>query len=512
MQALDRDAEAVESFGKALVLDPKLVVAHFNMANAFERLGRHEEAIARYRRAIALKPDLGEAYINLAGPLMALGRWTEVVECSDQAISLRPNAVQAYCNRGQALFKLERHAESVASYDAALAIDPDYVRALNRKASLDYFLGRYDESLAAAEKTTKLNPKDLKYYLLLAATKQFTLGDPEIARMEKLLQDDQNLTEIQQIGLHFALGKIYDKLGEHERSFRHFVEGNKLQRQRFDYDEKTQLELLARMREIFTAEFIASKAGRGNPSTRPIFIVGMPRSGSTLLEQILAGHPRVHAGGERKDFVESFKVLKGNILEAVLAMKPEEFGELGTAYLERATASMPTADRVTDKMPGNVIYAGLIHLALPNARIVHARRNPLDSCLSSFEQNFAEGGPTYANDLGELGRYYRATMELAAHWHRVLPTDVMIEVQYEDVVADIETEARRVVDFVGLEWDDACLAFHKVERAVMTASTVQVRQPLYRSSVGRWQALRDQLQQLLEALNLPEGYGKDEKP
>ena len=503
LQTLERDAEAVESFGKALVLAPDLVVAHFNMANALERLGRHEEAIERYRRAIALKPDFAEAYINLAAPLMALERWTEVLECSDRAIKLRPNAVQAHCNRGMALTGLERHEESVVSYNAALAIDADYARALTNKASISYVLGRFDESRAAAERLGALDPNAAYNYLMLAETKRFTPDDPQIAAMENLVKQGEAVDARNRMLLHFALGTIYQKLGEHQQSFSHFAAGNAIRRREIEYDEKVSLGQLAHIRETFTPELMAGKSGHGDPSTKPIFIVGMPRSGTTLIEQILAGHPQVQSCGELKDFPLTLFALRGtNYPENIVGMSPEQIGELAARYLKKATASMPaTAQRFTDKLPNNVLYVGLIRLALPNARIIHARRDPVDNCLSCFTQLFAEG-QYYSFELGELGRYYRATEEVVAHWHRLLP-DVMFEVQYEDVVADLEGQARRIVAHCGLEWDDACLDFHKVERPVLTASAAQVRQPIYRSSVGRWRSYQDQLTPLLEALGEP---------
>ena len=501
LQALGRDAEAVDSFGKALVLEPRLVAAHFNLASTLARLGRHEEAVERYRRALVLQPALTEAYVSLASSLIALNRWQEALECSDQAIKLRPKDVWAHYDRGQALQGLERHEESLASFNAALAIDADHTPALIEKASLSHILGHFDETRAAAEKLSKINPRNAYNYLLLAETKRFAPDDPQIAAMEELLKDSEAVSARDRMALHFALGTIYEKLGEHERSFRHFVDGNALRRREADYDEGATLRMLARIREIFTPEFLASKAGHGDPSTKPIFIVGMPRSGTTLIEQILAGHPRVHSCGEIRHFALSLFALKGtDYPDNVLALSPEEIGKLGAIYLQKATAAMPaTAERFTDKMVTNLLYVGLIHLALPNARIIHARRDPIDTCLSCFTQFFVEGHH-YANDLGELGRYHRACEEVAAHWHSVLPADAMLEVQYEEVVADPEMQARRILAYCGLEWDDACLGFHKVERAVHTASAAQVRQPLYRSSVGRWRAYRDQLQPLLEAL------------
>ena len=236
----------------------------------------------------------------------------------------------------------------------------------------------------------------------------------------------------------------------------------------------------------------------------PVFIVGMPRSGSTLIEQILAAHPRVHSGGEMHHFPLSLIAIRGmNYPENVVGMTAEQIDDLGREYLKKATASMPkTAARFTDKLPNNVLYVGLIRLALPNARIVYAMRDPVDNCVSCFQQLFVDG-QNFAYELGELGRYYRATEQVAEHWRHVLPADAMLEVQYEYVVADLESQARRIFDHCGLEWDDACLDFHKVERPVVTASAAQVRQPIYRSSVGRWRAYQDQLKPLLDALDPP---------
>jgi Sulfotransferase family len=317
--------------------------------------------------------------------------------------------------------------------------------------------------------------------------------------MESLLQRD-GIGAHERVELHFALGTIYRKLGEHEQSFQHLLEGNKLKRRQFDYDVNSDIEHFARLREMFSPAFMAARAGHGNPSAQPIFIVGMPRSGSTLLEQILAGHPRVHAVGEKLNLHDAIGALKGEYPDNLATISGEDFGRLGIDYLARATASMPAnKDRFTDKVPGNVAYAGLIHLALPNARIIHTRRDPVDNCFSCFSQYFLSGHE-FSYDLGELGRFYCAIEEMAAYWRDVLPAGVMLNVQYEDVVADIETQARRVLDFCGLEWDEACLAFHDVERPVRTASAAQVRQPIYRSSVGRWRVYEDQLQPLLEAL------------
>ena len=365
-------------------------------------------------------------------------------------------------------------------------------------------LGRFEEARTAAERLIEIDPHAVQNYLVLAETKSFAAGDPQIAAMENLLKQHEVVTVPDRMALHFALGAIYEKLAQHEQAFRHFAAGNALRRRQIDYDEKLALGQLARIRNTFTPELLASKAGHGDASTKPIFIVGMPRSGSTLIEQILAAHPRVHSGGEMHHFPLSLIAIRGmNYPENVVGMTAEQIDDLGREYLKKATASMPkTAARFTDKLPNNVLYVGLIRLALPNARIVYARRDPVDNCVSCFQQLFVDG-QNFAYELGELGRYYRATEQVAEHWRHVLPADAMLEVQYEDVVADLETQARRIVAHCGLEWDDACLDFHKVERPVVTASAAQVRQPIYRSSVGRWRAYQDQLKPLLDALDQP---------
>jgi hypothetical protein len=232
----------------------------------------------------------------------------------------------------------------------------------------------------------------------------------------------------------------------------------------------------------------------------------MPRSGTTLLEQILGSHPRVRPTGERDTFQKAVLTVTSpgaaEYPDFIPNVTPEQAGEIGAAYLESMRALTPVTDRFTDKLPANYIYAGLIHLALPHARIIHARRNPIDTCISCFSIKFT-GFVPFAYDLAELGRYYRAYERLMDHWRNVLPPGCMLEVQYEDVVNDIEGQARRMVAYCGLEWDQACLAFHKLERAVLTASATQVRQPIYRSSIGRWREYGEQLRPLLDALGLP---------
>jgi Sulfotransferase family len=300
-----------------------------------------------------------------------------------------------------------------------------------------------------------------------------------------------------QIELHFALGKACDDIGQSGEAFGHWLAGNTLKRQQIDYDEATTLEELDQVRAVYTSEFIQASQGTGHPSSVPIFIMGMPRSGSTLIEQILASHPRVFGAGELHDLaaaVESTTMGSGGS-----AGRREKMQDIGARYIAAIERLAPGADRITDKLPQNFIFAGLIHLALPNAAIIHTIRDPIDTCLSCFSTMFtAEQNFTY--DLAELGRYYRHYQSLMVHWHRVLPPSRILDVRYEDVVADLEGQARRIVAHCGLDWDPQCLAFHKTERIVRTASATQVRQPIYKDAVGRWRQYAEFLAPLMVEL------------
>jgi hypothetical protein len=359
-----------------------------------------------------------------------------------------------------------------------------------------------DEARAALERALTVEPRDAASFRLLGSLKRFAADDPSLATMERLSQDADALTPSAQIDLHFALAKAYEDIDRPKHAFRHLMRGNMLQRQQINYDEAAVLGTLARIAETFTPDLMQRLSGGGNPSTQPIFIIGMPRSGTTLVEQMLAAHPAVQAGGERQDFAMALAAsVPGAYPQNLAAATPAQLTALGAAYVSRLTAAPPTAERFTDKLPSNFIFAGLIHLALPNARIIHTRRDPLDTCLSCFSILFG-GEQRFAYDLGELGRYYRAYETLMAHWRSVLPAGVMIEIEYEDVVADTEHAARAIVAHCGLPWDDACLQFHEVERPVLTASAAQVRQPVYRNSVGRWRAYEEELGPLIEALGI----------
>lgn len=300
------------------------------------------------------------------------------------------------------------------------------------------------------------------------------------------------------------MAKAYDDLGRYDEAFACMREGNALKRERIAYDETRTLESFDRICSTFDRKLLAKADGFS--SSLPVFVVGMPRSGTTLIEQILASHPGVHGAGELADFnwlVDQLPGIGGNIFrypEDAATLSADQLAALGKAYAERQRQRAPGAARVTDKMPANFLFLGLIHLALPEAHIVHVLRDPRDTCLSCYSKLFT-AEQNFSYELGELGRYYRKYAELMAHWRDVLPPGRMLEIRYEDVIADLETSARQIVDHCGLDWHPNCIAFHEAKRPVRTASASQVRRPIYRSSEGRWRAYQDHLGPLFAALD-----------
>ena len=504
LEALGRDNEAAESFKRALALNPNVPEVHFNLANVLLRMERHEDAVRQYRQAVALRPNLALAFANLGRALAKLGRWQEAADSYAQALRFGLSSAQLHDALSSAFWQLQRYQNSLASADDALAIDPNHVAALSRKGQVLLMLGRMDEARTALERAAAIDPSNSNSYLTLGILRRFAVGDPELAAMEKLLADIDSRSEDDQIKLHFALGKAYGDIGLHAQAFHHLQHGNALKRRQIDYDEAAAIGSLDRIATVLTPDLMRAKSGLGNLSSQPVFVVGMPRSGTTLIEQILASHPQIYGAGERKDFRKAMdKVTDGAAYpNFVPTLGLADLGALGAAYLAGIGDDVKDLPRFTDKLPANFIYLGLIRLALPNARIIHVFRNPIDTCLSCFSILFHEK-LNYTYDLGELARYYRAYERLMAHWRLALPEGAMLEVRYEDVVADIEAQSRRIVDYCGLPWNDACLAFHKADRLVATASMAQVRQPIYRSSVGRWRTYQDELKPLLEALGEP---------
>ena len=506
LQALKRHTEAIEQYRQALALRPNYPEAHNNLASALTALNQYEEAIAHCEMALALEPQYPEAHLNLANALEALDRTDAAIAHYEKLLSFDPSNTKAHTRLGHALFLSGRTERSLTHFEKALTASPDNVELLNSAGNALRALGRLDEAIIAFEKSIASAPREGVGYYNLASSRHFSATDPYFAAMKEIARGISSIPVEDRIWLHFALGKVFNDIGEYEQSFQHILQGNLLKRQQVDYDEAQALKEVEAIQTAFNADLIRAKEGTGDPSTLPVFVIGMPRSGTTLVEQILASHRKVFGPGELPEFGKLAANISGpnetKFPEAVAALSGADLREFGAKYVHALRSRSAAANRITDKMPMNFRYAGLIHLALPNARIIHVRRDPRDVAFSCFSILFARS-QYHTYDLVELGRYIRAYQSLMEHWRDVLPAGAMLEVEYEEVVGDLERNARRIIGFCGLEWDDACLSFHKSKRPVQTASVLQVRQPIYTSSIGRWRHFKDQLTPLLDVLQQP---------
>lgn len=506
-----RYAEALQQLEPAQQVEPGNPVVWHLSAACLKALGRAEEAEGCWRQALRLAPDLADAHYSLALLLHEQRRPDAAIDGYREVLRIDPRHVPALNNLGSALARLGRLEEALHCYEQAVSLNPDHAAAWHNLGRALGEVGRFDQAHRALEQAIQLTPRQrrARYYRSLANLKRIEPGEPHLPEMEALARELPALPDADRVQLHFALGKAYGDLGRRERSFEHLLAGNAAKRAQTPYDEAATLQQFERIAAAFTPELLAARRGGGDPSNVPVFILGMPRSGSTLAEQILASHPEVHGAGECEEFknlVESVRLPDGRPLlpDAVAGLSDAGLRQLGGDYLKRLRARAPDAPRISDKTLDNFLHVGLIHLALPQARIIHTRRDAVDTCLSCFSQLF-NGYHPYAYDLAELGRYWRAYDRLMAHWRRVLPAGVMLELDYEELVGDPEGQTRRLLDHCGLGWNQACLDFHRSSRPVHTASVMQVRQPIYRSSVQKWRAYGELLRPLLDALELPPG-------
>ena len=464
-------AAATQSAREGLALQPDFAMLHYHLALALQFDGNLPDAAFHYRKAIELDPSNSEAHNNLGTVLNDLGDPEAALHHVQEALTLAPDVPAVHNNLGKTLMSLGDMDSAELHFRRAIAIDPE----------------------------------NFSYYRLLTQSKRLSVTDPCVVSMTARIKNVASLTPVNQMHLHFAFGQALDDNGNHEESFEHFRRANDLYRSSIHYNEERTLNLLRRIPGLITSEFLEANRGTGDPSCSPVFIVGMPRSGSTLVEQILASHPRVFGVGERPDFERALQARMNPSsridIDALRSIADTPLTSTGHDYLRRiqAVISNPQGyQRITDKYLFNFIYLGMIHLALPNARFIHIRRDPVETCLSIYSKIF--GDIPFAYDLGELGRYYRAYEDLMTHWRSILPEGVMLEIRYEDLVNDLERNIRRMLAHCGLEWDDGCMQFHQTRRQVLTMSARQVREPLFRSSLRRWRPAEALLQPLLDGL------------
>lgn len=489
------------------------------LAEVAGRLGRYADAETLLRRCLELAPSFAPALHNLAIVLHRQHREGDALREVDRLLTADPSHPGGRSLKAAIVARLGELKLSNEIYAGIVREYPDQPNLWQSYGHSLKTAGRQSESIAAYRRSISLKPALGEAYWSLANLKTFRFEQSDVEQMERqLLRADLQIED--RFHFHFALGKAYEDAADYARSFEHYAEGNKLRRSMIGYSPDETSQRVQRAMTTFTGEFLAARRGQGSPAGDPIFIVGLPRAGSTLVEQILSSHSTVEGTMELPDIEIIARDIGGRVSrsedsrypEVLTTLAPEELARLGDRYLEQTGVQRRTqAPFFIDKMPNNWLHTGLIHLILPNAKIIDARRHPISCCFSAFKQHFARG-QRFSYGLEDLGLYYRDYMELMAHFDGVLPGRVH-RVIYERMVEDTESEVRRLLEYCGLPFEDACLRFYENDRAVRTASSEQVRRPIYRDALEQWTHYRPWLQPLEDALGRAvETYAADVAP
>ncbi len=499
---LEEAAEMLRALARG---HPGLAEAHANLALVYRGQGALAEAEDAARRALALRPDCASDHFMLAEIATARGKPGAAIEGYRRALALEPALVKAWLRLGATLIARGEVPAGVEAARRVLELDPENAAALILLAQGNSIAGDRETAEAHCLRSLEISPDLPLAWSMLAHLRRFGEADREtIARVESI-PERRALGDEDQCYLHFALGRMHHDCKHYDRAFAHFERGNRIHRCRREFDLDAWVRRVDALITAFDVGFFARTGGFGDPSAQPVFVFGMPRSGTSLVEQILASHPAVHGAGELNAMPECARRLGTEV-----GSGPEDYpgavGGVGRGsarrlahfYLETLGRDRPAAERITDKLPGNYSYLGLIALLLPAARLVHCRRDVLDVCLSNYMHHYGDGH-VYTYDLRELGLVYRQYERIMRHWREVLPLEIH-EVVYEDLVMNQERRSRELVAFCGLDWDPACLDFHAGERAVATASQWQVRQPIYHSALRRWKHYEPHLGELRLAL------------
>jgi len=499
----------------AEILYRRIVEKAPNNSEALHRLGvlltqtdRPKAAAEFLEQSLELvSPPRPVMFTNASEARRRAGDYDRAVELASRAIELDPAFIDAYNTRALSLVELARHDEAEADLNFILSRNPNNALAQTALGYLYQNSDRTEQAAAAYARALELDPRSSDNIYQYAASHRFKPGDEKIRQFEALLED-ASLLKSQRAALHYALGKAWNDVHEYDRAFEHYQKGNVLKRQIMPWNRREIEILTERFIAFFTPQFLASHpdwATRVTPAVKPIFIIGMARSGTSLVEQIISSHPQVGAAGEVPLLGELANALArseatGPGMPEMFDSLPEERArQLATDFLTGLARRVPGYVYITEKFPATYQLLGLAHMLLPEAKFIHVMRDPRDICLSCYFQNFRQG-QGYANDLGDAAHYYQQYERLMNHWKKSADID-MLEVRYEDLVEQQEELTRKMIDHCGLPWDDACLNFHKARRTVRTASEWQVREPIYKRSVARWKRYEKHIGPMIDVLN-----------
>ncbi|MBF0195174.1 MAG: tetratricopeptide repeat protein [Magnetococcales bacterium] len=491
--------ESITVLQNAIAIEPNYAQAHYNLGNTQQMQQKFDDAIFSFKAAIAIKPDYFESHYNLGNAYMVKERVYKAIASYKKAVKLNPDFAKLYINYGVALRETGQLEEAVKCFKKAIAINPHYAQAHNNLGVTLKEQGKIKKAVASFNRAIKIKPDYAEAYGNLASSKKYT-NISEIDEMQSVLS--RLHYEKDKIHLNFALGKAFADIEQYDDSFKYYLAGNQLKRATINFDIGKLAQTFKLIRHTFDKKFFKAVGRCGCEDETPVFILGMPRSGSSLIEQILSSHKDVFGGGELPFLKDCFPSgFFNNIAENSQLLQGSSALSLGEKYIERLREIEPKAKYIVDKMPHNFMFIGVIKIILPNAKIIHSFRSPEDTCLSIYRSDFV-GMHEYAYDLKELGEYYQLYSGLMSHWQSLFPNSIY-NCHYEKLTHNQKKETKKMLDFLGLGWSENCINFHKTERNVRTASDFQVRQKIYTSSVNGYKRYEDQLQPLLKALRSP---------
>jgi tetratricopeptide (TPR) repeat protein len=495
--------EAEKILRGILSRDPDNVRALLLLSSIAVEAGRFKPARKLLERAVKLEPAFVPGWNDLANLCMKQDRYEEALEAVQRALDLDPKMLQSWIIKGNILTRAQRFEESLDAYNHALKLSPHSAGALSQVGHVLKTIGRQQESIDTLRKCIKAHPGFGEAYWSLANLKTFEFNEDEVKVMQRMVED-RNLGDEPRVNFFLSLGKHYENEKDYDTAFQYYSRGNALRREHEIYDPVQTQVVHDRIIEVFNREFLQERAGWGEPDPAPILVVGLPRSGSTLIEQILASHSMVEGTMELPDLSRIISELSRRsprgveYPEAAVELDETAARLLGLAYIESTRRYRTGKAFFIDKMPNNFSSIGFLQLILPNAKVIDARRHPLDSCLGSYKQLFFKG-QSFTYEQFELGHYYLEYRRIMEHWRKTLPGKVL-DVHYEQMVMDQENQTRRLLAHCGLPWEDQCLRFYETDRAINTASSEQVRQPIYTKALNFWRNYEAHLGELIETL------------
>lgn len=500
---MGKAAEAISLYGQLIGKHPNPARLSFNLAVALHADKRHLEAIDVYEQALHLDPKFLDALVNVSNLYSIMGNPIRALERIKNARDHHPDDIRIMENEASLLLNAGFSAKALTAYEHILSLDPSNQKALGAQIRALHNEGRFEDAQNMATQALEINPEATSVLLALSQDRSYTFSEENIRHLKTASVHEKASAE-DAVRAGFALASIYNNKAEHKAAFTFYKQANALCDAQYNWSQTDEQNLFTALTDTFSSKFFETAPSFGHDSNRPIFIVGMPRSGTTLVEQIISSHPQAEGGGELPEISAMVHALPKTLNstspypDCIQKLDAATANGLAEHYLKRLKNVSGTALHVTDKMPGNYLHLGLIAQLFPKARIIHCRRNAVATCFSIYQQNF-DGYHPYAYDLTKLGRRYQSYERLMEHWHTTLPLPIL-DVFYEELVQDQEQQSRRILDFCNLDWDDRVLAFEKTTRSVQTASLWQVRQPMYTSALKSWHKYEAFLSPLKAAL------------